>query len=403
MSEFEKNNASELLTQLLDGELESANESVLFSALAADKYLFDELKQHLAIREAIRKDTEAFTPPPETVNAIFTSLGYRAPGVAPLPAAVISKSVVWGKYIRRAVPFALLLLGLFGSYSIFKSDSKVEETNSRLLNTDSKIETASVAPVKAGMPQIVSLEKSNINNNAVVIRNTKAKKQDNAVNLNTAIVSLNDNKVAINDLSENISAENASKINIQSVSMSSAVSNSIKPPHFMNNYSNINHNVEILPLRISGTNDLKLYVKSFSNFASDQFSSNIAVGVNFLNRDNFKIGAEAGNQQYRVMATNENNIIIEKPKNVFWGAVAFRYEFNELNFMFTTPYAQGSIGAGDFGTYLYRFTLGAEIIPLGNSTGINIGLESSNLRYTIEGNPYNANSLGVMIGLSWKF
>ena len=406
MNEFEKNNASELLTQLLDGELESANEPVLFSAMATDKDLFDELKQHLAIREAIRKDTEAFTPPPETVNAVFASLGYRAPGVAPLPAAIIPKTAVWGKYLRRAVPFALLLIGLVGSYSVFKSSTETDSPNSKFLKPDSKIEVASLNTVKAELPVVVSSEKHSIYKSAVVIKKTTNRKQVNSTEMPDESVLQNNSETAAIDLPKASVNETKPNINIEQVSLLKSKNNyfqDIQTTSSMNNYPSINKGVTVAPLKLGSSNDLKLYIKNNNISASEPFFMNMLIGINFISAGNSKIGFEGGRQKYNVKVTDKNDVIYEDSRNVIWGAVSYRYEIQELSINDITPYAQISFGFNDFGKYLARGSAGIEIIPFGNNLGINLGYDYSQLWYSTLGNPYSTNTLGFSFGLSWKF
>jgi hypothetical protein len=403
MNEFEKNNASELLTQLLDGELESVNEPALFSAMATDKDLFDELKQHLAIRDAIRKDTEAFTPPQETVNAVFTSLGYRAPGNAPLPVAMISKSADWGKYLRRAVPFALLLIGLVGSYSIFNSTSEVKSADSKLIKSGAKIETVSIKSVKTSVPVIASSEKIKSSNNAVIIKHTAGKKPTNLMDLYSENIAVNNSVIISKDkfVSPVMMQELNSKI--ESVSLSSTVYYHVKPPYFKSSYSTINQNVNIVPLRIGNSDDIKVYYKNKGVFKSEPFLTNFNVGVSFLNKANLKIGIEFGLQNYNVNISDKNDVILEESRNVTWIGASFRYELQEISFSNCTPYGQASIALCDFGKYLSMASVGVEFIPFDKNFGINFGAEYSNLWYSTLGIPYSTNSLLFSIGCSFKF
>jgi hypothetical protein len=395
MNEFEKNNASELLTQLLDGELESANEPVLFSAMATDKDLFDELKQHLAIREAIRKDTEAFTPPPETVNAVFTSLGYRAPGLTPLPSAIIPKSEIWGKYLKRAVPFALLLVGLVGSYSIFKSGQEVDSTTSKLLKPDTKIEVASLNTVKANLPVILSSEKNKTYSGAVIIKKTANKKQAISTDLITDL----------DELSKETAIQLKSDTKIGTVNVRSDEFNHFQPSRNSNIYPVNYQMASITPLKIGGSDNLKFYFKNTSGFNSEPVFMNITFGISFLSKGNLKIGLEGGQQQYSVKVTDINDVVYETSKTISWLGAAFRYEAEELSFYTVTPFAQVTMGGVGFGNgkYLAKYLIGVEIIPFGNNIGLNCGYEGTNLWYSTLGNPNTSSTQGFSLGLSWKF
>ena len=83
-------NNAELIQDYLDGLLPPEQESQLFSELASSDALRAELKQEIAVREAIRGDAAAFSPSVGSTLNIFSSLGFAPPPaavVAPLPVA----------------------------------------------------------------------------------------------------------------------------------------------------------------------------------------------------------------------------------------------------------------------------------------------------------------------------
>jgi len=71
-----------MLHAFLDGELDSANEELLFEKLSSDSALRAEMQQHLAMRKAIQHDNEAFTPPASATSAVFAALGFSLPPLA---------------------------------------------------------------------------------------------------------------------------------------------------------------------------------------------------------------------------------------------------------------------------------------------------------------------------------
>jgi hypothetical protein len=119
MNKFENQNASELLTQLLDGELEQAQEEQLFTEMSSNTELQEQLSDTLAIRESIKKDSEAFSPPVTAVNGVFGSLGYAPP----YPAALPGQKPFWAAFFRRAAVPAAVLVGAFVAYLSVNSDS----------------------------------------------------------------------------------------------------------------------------------------------------------------------------------------------------------------------------------------------------------------------------------------
>jgi len=114
MKEFTNESPSELLTQLMDNELDQASEASLYDALGSSAELQEELKHHLAVREAVKMDYEAFTPPADAVKSIFMNLGYTPPPAA--THGIIRKSPLALWFLRRAtVPFLIWLAGGYGA------------------------------------------------------------------------------------------------------------------------------------------------------------------------------------------------------------------------------------------------------------------------------------------------
>ena len=65
--------------EFLDGSLEINGEEEFFLMLANNEEFRSELKQQLAMKEAIKNDTKAYTPAAFSTMAIFSSLGFAPP------------------------------------------------------------------------------------------------------------------------------------------------------------------------------------------------------------------------------------------------------------------------------------------------------------------------------------
>lgn len=88
-----KDTPSELLNLLVDGELKSEHQPELFSALQQNEALRNEFDELIAIRESVRKDTMAFTPPADAGKALFQRLGFTPPNSAGLVKAPLIKRI----------------------------------------------------------------------------------------------------------------------------------------------------------------------------------------------------------------------------------------------------------------------------------------------------------------------
>jgi hypothetical protein len=68
-------NGSTSIFDFIDGALDHAREQELFDELARNPELRAELRQHIAIGEAVRADREAYVPPSDVEHALMTGLG----------------------------------------------------------------------------------------------------------------------------------------------------------------------------------------------------------------------------------------------------------------------------------------------------------------------------------------
>jgi len=104
MNQYNEHTYSELLSQLLDGELDSSMESDFYREFGSNPELQAELEQNIMIKEAIKGDTEAFTPPAALTSSVFNKLGYSYPYSQP-------KAFLWGDFFKRAAVPAMI--GIF--------------------------------------------------------------------------------------------------------------------------------------------------------------------------------------------------------------------------------------------------------------------------------------------------
>jgi hypothetical protein len=70
---------SDLIQELLDGEIDSSMEVRLYAQLASNADLRQEFRQHLALRATVQRDRAALVPPLSLTSSVFSSLGFAAP------------------------------------------------------------------------------------------------------------------------------------------------------------------------------------------------------------------------------------------------------------------------------------------------------------------------------------
>lgn len=70
---------TDLIQELLDGELDSSMEVSLYAQLASNADLRQEMRQLLALRATVQRDRAALVPPLSLTNSVFSGLGFAAP------------------------------------------------------------------------------------------------------------------------------------------------------------------------------------------------------------------------------------------------------------------------------------------------------------------------------------
>jgi class 3 adenylate cyclase len=93
----------EQLQQLLDGELDPIHESTLFGELAINGDLRTELREQIAIKNAVQDDRMTIMPPAALTNTLFTGMGFAAP-LAGAAAGAAGGSMLMQWLTRLGIP-----------------------------------------------------------------------------------------------------------------------------------------------------------------------------------------------------------------------------------------------------------------------------------------------------------
>jgi hypothetical protein len=137
MAKLDGITSSEKLTLLLDGELDPGQEEALMAEIDNSPELQEEMDQLLSIREALVKDTEAFTPPAAVTSSVFSAIGYMAPASAGGTAAGTAAVAPFVQSIVVPVITALLISGGTLIFTSNYTDSlfRVDDQSTELSNT----------------------------------------------------------------------------------------------------------------------------------------------------------------------------------------------------------------------------------------------------------------------------
>ncbi len=366
MNEYMEHTPSELLTLYLDGEMPPADEAAFFATVSESEELQSEIREMLAIRESVKKDTEAYTTPDKATTAVFSSLGYKAPGTLAPAATGSFWSKVWLPAATAVVAslvttFAVLYftgntesepsraaLPLKVETAQVQASDYIAESGSGIVNNKKQIPVvASSAPVSKALLPILQKED----------QNARAEEAATA----EEFVSINNTRHIDNQLVNCMSSIPTRTLNALSSDMHSSPKLVFD---FENEPSSENFQVYIRGLGVLNTN---------TNSTTMQASDNITAGITFASLGNFKLGGE-GNVE-KIFFEND----AELGKSFVWGAFTCKYENHNLKlFGFVQPFAQVSIGTGTSGMLLNsREVLGFDIYPFDSNVGIQLGLENS--------------------------
>jgi len=397
MKTYDKNYLSELVTQFVDGEISPSDESILQEALANDTELMEQLKFQLNLKELVKNDVEAFTPPSTAAKGIFNSLGYSSP----YNTAIVNPNR-WKTFFKIGVPLALLMLSSLLLYNLFDNQTNIEsKTNSQNSNLLTKEQITDNNELQTNPNQIPVVENKEIKVDNLTKLNLNNKKADvivkkiNESSNNKTITE----KFTLNDSFNN----NESQIKVLKVNLSNFI---LKKYNFeLGRFNNVNSTFSEPNYLYGGFGDtyLKLYVRNSQSNNINELFSNTTVGFSFLSKDNFRGGFEVGTQNYNVIISDINEQLITENRNILWYAATVRYEIKELSIFDIEPFAQISLGSGDFGKYMFRYMIGLEYMPFANGIGFSAGYEASTLWYSTQNVNYSTKNNGFTLGISWKF
>jgi hypothetical protein len=379
-------NYEELVHEFLDGALESGKEEQLFLSLSASDDLRTELKQQLAIRNAVRSDIKALTPRAESTLRIFSELGFTMPVPAPTPAPVPSPVGFWTKFtgfmgkntsnlitgIASSVATAIFMIMLlksgiinFGnetdnlkniSKSIPVIDSRETPITSDLNNSLKENKKTYDTDKIANEPKIVYkyiYVKDNIQK--ADVPETKPDGKDNTSNNEQLISTLSDfvpsHPNSINTIDRNrrgfIESNLDSRILPELITIYD-ISNPEKITHFVIEANGSTYFYDIQE-RITQSNQQDLSNTSLS--LRYKFNEEIQVG--------FEYRRESFYQKFEGFET-ENLYAYEQNPNLESISLNFRYAPEFLNFSYAKPFVQTSLGGTKVGP-IGRLMVGTKI------------------------------------------
>lgn len=416
MENYSNNTTSEQISMLLDGELDAMQEDQLFRDIADNPEYQREMQQNISIKEAVKKDTEAFSPPADLTSSLFDKLGYANPYGAP-------KAMPWANFFRKtAAPALVGLLAITSTALIvnnLKSDDniqlkKVVPIVTSIEDTKSKDNLVSDNAENVTEMNIVSnSDGSNIN----VKDDNEITSSDNLTNSQTAVVPNQEDKTEdlanpanknVN-IKDNVNDEN--EINVPNIifpsaninaclSMNDNTASSMFDSYGRYKVNYPTNDVNNWSLGLRGTLAPTMNMSNELNANTNNFNTFIA-GIYRNTSENFQLGIEFGNETFNRYSTDVTDQRIVTNDQVRWFGFAARHNMNYLTFSEIAPFAQVTMGSGT-GGQIGRLMVGFDR-ELFNNFNLNVSYEAGLFFYSVQNVSYTSNKHGLTLGLNYKF
>jgi hypothetical protein len=398
---------TKIIHDFIDGGLDATQEQDLFYNLSSSDELRSELKQQIAIKEAIKSDSRAFTPAASSTVGLFASLGFNPPASTMKPAPVPGSGLMnfLTKYRQGLIGGAIAAI-VTGSVLFFISNPFGKQESLTQPVKMASVQPQSSSSIPGNVPRVVS--KSNDEEQVKVRYITKIR----YVNVPRYVDKMNA-QATESQLSE---SNTDTFVNLTK----SEQDNFIKPVLTSNIQENIFPNISLAPvtnrlssliipgnplglsLEFRGSQNWNIpaeiiYPQKLSKF------NNLALSAYYNITDNFSAGLEIRQetffQQYEGTKDGGRYEYQQQPNFTSYG-LNLRYTL-PFDFLGFEPFGQISGGLTNAG-YIGRGMVGLKYSPYRDISFI-LGGEGSRLFYQHQGTGYNTDKFGLNYGVLFNF
>jgi len=401
---------SEQLIQFLDGELPIEQEQNLFDEIALNPDLRSEMRDGLAMRSAIAKDVEAFTPTPDQTRAVFAGLGFSPPY-----AGSSGNNRSYAKYL----PLIWLFLGLsIGSgLASWLSKDSFEKQYAALKNKMQTTIDDLNDKLNNNRPVMSSVE---VPNKDETVTNTKEKVRtvivyrdrivpmmnfdddSGAYEENSYDVAANQDNVSENDqqvisaaeLQMPIALNHSTPFNSPNISLNGTV----KGFTGMSRFNNVGYPRFWTQIRGIGTISQVPNISINSGIAE---LSNLNVSVGYSFNENFAAGIELGREPFMLRyngIAKGRRTLYEQQSSMLLGGIVFQGKLSPFEALYDVqPVCSMFLGGSEIGP-LARFSTGLQY-PITQAITLYGGLEYSLLQFQFQSNSFMTQKLGFTYGM----
>ncbi|MFH1049642.1 MAG: hypothetical protein V1779_01785 [bacterium] len=419
---------SKLIHEYLDSQLNAVNEDVLFAELAKNPDLRVEFNQQVQLQNVAMSDMRTISPPAESTNAIFTSLGFSIPSgdylrrIAPNPESGITMRPVGSTFSRFLKKYTATVAAVIITASL---------TTAVFMLTDNRFAAPSAdensASVQNDIPVVSSQEKadiatvtqSNLTNTFHSQRNSVANSSENTVNSSQQVV--DDNSINLASLINNAPPVKTNN-SPESENINLMGTNSNNPGGFVNNdvYDPFFNALNIQPVQNFNDGNIAVIVSysyqssnvNVSTPGENFVGNNVNITALYKINDNWYVGFSGGAEQFAMDYKLEGYQYQQLPSFNYLGfsakfALPLKnyFEYGDL----ITPYAQLFVGTALKGTTdnstffagLGKGQVGITLAPY-SKFAFNIGYEYSTFIYNVSGIK-SSDKNGLVFGAGLSF
>jgi hypothetical protein len=383
---------SQLINDLLDGELDSAGEAALFGMLANDSDLRADFMQQLAIKTALQQDRATLVPPISLTGAVFTGLGFAAPFAGAAGASALSQSggimSTWLAKIGVPIMAALAAAGI--TYTAMQSNGATEsvppDAGTFSQGTGSSAATdvrdrsaveAETATPSTGSPRVVERIVERIVERPSAV-NEQLLQENQALRRQLATASAQAEVVASDDVPSQVPAPVIPVQLTSTIEVKRSEDDRVIRPMEMRPESPL-FQTPAFSLSMRGLNGQSA---ALSVPAQTGWYQNFGIGMMYRINPSSAIGLEVGAESFPMSfegTRNQQVVRFELQPLATWAGLTYRHVFPQIGKSGFTPFLQGLVGGTEFGP-LGRGSAGLLYSPAGPLSFM-LGVEGAALAF----------------------
>ncbi|MBK6420372.1 MAG: hypothetical protein IPF79_14440 [Ignavibacteria bacterium] len=399
----------EWIHNLLDGELDSMNESALFGELAVNSDLRTDFKQQLAIRSAVHEDRVGLVPPVALTSSVFSGLGFAAP-LAGAAAGAAGGGLLLQWLTRLGLPILSSIAAVGITFGLVNSEQRIANSESPVVNSEQRTSSNSEQRIANSESSVVNSEQRIANSESMnnrlrrEIASLRAE-QDRLKMMLAERSSVASEAPVQSDEPRFVSSPEVMTTNV-------AMTNTIQLTH--SNEPRMLQATALTPINLRPVKYPSLLVQvrgmngssmtDVSVPAQTAWYDNMSIGLLYQLSDRNTVGLEFGNESFAMAFEGERNgqvIRYEQQPLSAWAGITYRHTLPTIGSTAFAPFGQVLLGGSKYGP-LGRLTAGITYAPSGPLSFI-FGLEGSTMAYQFQDSWFGTSKIGLTYGVAVRF